>query len=230
MALFEMKLIQKIALTDDVFELSYEIHDEKEMIPGQFITFILPGIGGRAYSIVQLHEKNIILIIKRWKKEDGGRGGSILLCDALVGDTFKAVWPAGHFTLKDTAESKMFLGTWTGLVPLWNMIQASLKKPDTQKIFLVFGVRFKKDFYYIEKFQALKNAYPQHFDYNLYVSREEWDGEIYAGYVTDALSENTIQTYKEFYICGAPGMIESCEEKLLQLGVKKEAIFFEKYS
>jgi len=42
MAMMIATLSKKIALTDDVFELHYILSEKKEMIAGQFITFILP--------------------------------------------------------------------------------------------------------------------------------------------------------------------------------------------
>jgi len=40
----QAKLIKKIQLTEDVFELHYDIFEMKAMLAGQFITFIIPTI------------------------------------------------------------------------------------------------------------------------------------------------------------------------------------------
>ncbi len=70
MALQIATLTEKIQLTHDVYELVYESDTPIEMQPGQFITFLLPEIGGRAYSILALDDKtHIRLIIKRWSRE-----------------------------------------------------------------------------------------------------------------------------------------------------------------
>jgi NAD(P)H-flavin reductase len=86
-----LSLEKKICLTNDVFELHYKLPEVKTMLPGQFITFILAGIGGRSYSVLEIKGDIAILIIKKWKVGDGGRGGSVALCDAIVGDEFRAV-------------------------------------------------------------------------------------------------------------------------------------------
>lgn len=76
-------LIKKRALTHDVYELHYELPEVTSMLPGQFITFIIKGIGGRSYSILELIDTKIaVLVIKKWELEAGGRGGSMKLCDA----------------------------------------------------------------------------------------------------------------------------------------------------
>jgi NAD(P)H-flavin reductase len=43
------------------------------MKAGQFVTFILPNIGGRSYSILEEKENTIILTIKKREKKNGGR-------------------------------------------------------------------------------------------------------------------------------------------------------------
>lgn len=228
--MMQVELIKKTALTHDVFELHYKLPEAKTMLPGQFITFILPGVGGRSYSVLEIEKDIAILVIKRWPAEDGGRGGSIALCDALEWDEFKAVWPAGHFLLQENAHNKLFLGTGTGLVPLYNQIIEWLKKWWGEKYQLVFGVRYMKDMFYIERFEKLKEKYPDTFYYHLVVSRGEEEGVIKKWYVTDFLSENIVSQYGEYYLCGAPAMIESCQEKLQVLWVSGENIYFEKYS
>jgi len=228
--MMEISLVKKIALTKDVFELHYKLPEVTTMLPGQFFTFILPWIWGRSYSALELREDIAVLIIKRWWESDWGRWGSILLCDAEVWDTFKAVWPAGHFLLQDTTSNKLFLGTGTWLVPLYNQILEWLKRWSSEKYQLVFGVRHMSDMFYLDHFANLKQEYPDNFYYHLVVSRDEWEGMIKKWYVTDFLSEKVASEYKEFYICWAPAMIEWCQEKLASLWVDENNIYFEKYA
>ncbi|MDA9128929.1 FAD-binding oxidoreductase [Candidatus Gracilibacteria bacterium] len=230
MAMIQAKLTKKIHLTHDVYELHYQLSEEKSMKPGQFLTFILPGVGGRSYSVLELRGNIAILIIKKWPRETGGRGGSIILCDADIGDEYQCVGPAGHFLLQDNTENKLFIGTGTGLVPLYNQILEGLKKNTGEKYQLVFGVRYLKDMFYQKEFEALKKQYPDTFYYHLVVSRDQGEGMIKKGYVTDFLSKNVADQYGEYYLCGAPAMIESCQEKLLDLGVDTKNVYFEKYA
>lgn len=229
MWMMQVILDKKIALTGDVFELHYKLSNIKAMLPGQFITFILPGIWGRAYSILKIQDDTIILIIKKWEKANGGRWWSISLCDAIVWDEFKAVWPAGHFVLQGNNDNKLFLWTGTGLVPLYSQILAWLQKNNSTKYHLVFGVRYTSDMFYCENFKLLENQYPDNFSYTLYTSRDEADWDVQKWYVTDFLSAEIVSEYSEYYICGAPGMIEWCQEELSNLWVSEERVYFEKY-
>lgn len=229
MWMMQVILEKKIALTGDVFELHYKLSEIKTMLPGQFITFILPDIWGRAYSILEMQDDIIILIIKKWEEVDGGRWGSIALCDASVWDEFKAVWPAGNFVLQDNDKNKLFLGTGTGLVPLYSQILAWLQKNNSTKYHLVFWVRYTSDMFYCENFKLLENQYPDRFSYTLYTSRDQANLITRKWYVTDFLSAEIVSNYSEYYICGAPWMIEWCQKKLADLSVNENAIYFEKY-
>ena len=230
MALTQAKLIKKIAITHDVYELHYELSEQKQMEPGQFLTFILPWIWGRSYSVLELVWSIAKLIIKKWPTQAGWRWWSILLCEAEIWDEFKCVWPAGHFLLQENTKNKLFIGTWTGLVPLYNQIVEWLKLKSWEKYQLVFWVRYLKDMLYQQEFERLKELYPDNFYYHLVVSRDESTWIIKKWYVTDFLSKNVISQYSEYYLCWAPAMIESCQEKLSTLWVDSENIYFEKYS
>jgi NAD(P)H-flavin reductase len=86
------------------------------------------------------------------------------------------------------------------------------------------------DMFYTEKFEQLKELYPDKFYYHLVVSRDEEHWIIKKWYVTDFLSEKVVAEYSEYYICGAPAMIEWCQKKLSELWVAEEKVYFEKYS
>ena len=229
MWMMQATLVRKEQLTADVFELEYELSEDKTMKAGQFLTFILPWVWGRSYSILQLAWKNAVLIIKKWETKDGGRWWSIMLCDAEILDEFKTVGPVWHFVLQENPWNKLFLGTGTGLVPLYSQILEWLEKKSWDKYQLVFWVRYMSDMFYLWKFEKLKEQYPDTFYYHLVVSRDEPHDIIHRWYVTDFLSEKVVSDYTDYYICGAPAMIEGCQSKLEELWVSEENIYFEKY-
>ncbi len=230
MWIMQVVLEKKIPLTKDVFELHYKLPEVTAMLPWQFFTFILAWVWGRSYSALEIRWDIAVLIIKRWAESDWWRGWSILLCDAQEWDEFKAVWPAWHFLLQENTYNKLFLGTGTWLVPLYNQIIEGLKKNSGEKYQLVFGVRYMEDMFYQDEFAKLKQLYPDNFYYHLVVSRDDWEWMIKKWYVTDFLSEKVVADYKEFYICWAPAMIEWCQERLTELWVGEDKVFFEKYA
>jgi len=120
MAMKQFTITKNDKLTHDVFEIHFKTEEPISMNYGQFVTFILPEIGGRSYSVLEENGTTIKLIIKKVELEDSGRWGSIFICDSKVWDTLQGVGPAGHFVLQKNNKNKLFIGTGTGLVPLYN--------------------------------------------------------------------------------------------------------------
>lgn len=232
------KLIEKKNLTDNVFEMIFESEYEMVMKPGQFITFLIEKIWGRAYSILKLEWKIITLIIKKREISDWWRGWSKLICELNIWESLKWVWPAWHFLLKENQNNKLFIWTGTGLVPLYNMINYELKNNSKTKIKFIFWVRQEEDIFYLDELRKLKLSNPN-FDYRIYISRvkdlyqfkfEHSENIINSWYTTNYLTKDNIHKYDEVYICWAPTMIESTVEKLQKLNFKEnENIFYEKY-
>nr|MDD3719793.1 FAD-dependent oxidoreductase [Candidatus Gracilibacteria bacterium] len=221
----DFKLTKKTKLTIDVFEMIFEVEEKFNYNYGQFITFILPNIGGRAYSMLDVIDGNKIkLIIKRL---ENGRGGSKFICDSEIGTILKGVGPAGHFILRETKKSKLFIGTGTGFVPLYNQIIGSERIGLSCKIKLLFGLRTDEDIFYEDTLIKMKNN-NSNFDFEYYISREH-DLHHKFGRVTDFITKENIADFEEFYICGNPYMIDDSIQKLLDLGVSKEQIFTEKF-
>jgi len=223
------KLVAKKALTHDVFELVYESElDMSNIISWQFITFLLPEIGGRAYSIANVVDNKVVLLIKRVSEKNSGRGWSMALCDAELWTEFKSVGPVGKFVLQDTAQAKCFLWTGTGLAPLYHQVLQSAERWCDLKV--IFWVRKYEDIFYEQELLDLKQKY-SNFDFEIYLSREtEMNADHFKlGYITEFLNTDSVKNYGEYYLCGAPVVVESCEQKLTELGVSEESVFEEKY-
>lgn len=217
-------LKEKNKLTHDVFELIFELREEVKMLPGQFITFILPKIWWRAYSILEADWKNIKLIIKR---REEGRWWSKFICDLNIWDTLTWVLPAGHFILREEDNNKIFFWTGTWFVPLFNQIKWAIERNFKWNLKLIFWLREEKDLFYIEQLKELKNEHPN-FDFEIFLSREEVDS-CRKWYVTDYIKKENIIWFDEFYICWMHMMIDSVIEKVLNLWVKESKIITEKY-
>ncbi|QFR39310.1 FAD-dependent oxidoreductase [Candidatus Gracilibacteria bacterium 28_42_T64] len=227
MALETYTLSQKKKLTNDVYELIFTSEKDFNFVSGQFITFILSSIGGRAYSILNIHGKEITLIIKRRDTNNGGRGGSIYICDKTIGETLMGVGPAGRFVLQQNNKNKLFLGTGTGFVPLYNQIIGALELQQKCTLRLIFGVRNTEDLFYINQLKQLEKLH-KNFHFDVYVSRDHLT-KYNHGYITEFLTLDNIEEYEEFYICGAPGMIDASVAILKDKNIEEENIFTEKY-
>jgi len=219
-------LTEKKLLVPNVYELTYSTKEPFDAGAGQFVTFLLPA-GGRSYSLLSWSEHSITLTVEAISRERWGRGGSIQMCEANIGDTFRGIGPAGHFMTTARENGKMFLGTGTGLVPLYAMIRDLLEHDFLSPIQLVYGHRTKADWYYIDELQELSKQHPN-FSLRLFLSREDaFDCEKW--YIQNGLTKENIAEYSEFYICGWPKMVDDVKNTLTTFGVEEENIFSEKY-
>ena len=219
------KIIEKKNLTHDIFEITFQWEKELTIKPGQFITFLLDKIGGRAYSILEQKWDKTVLIIKKRETENGWRWGSKYICEREIWEELKAVGPAGHFVLQENNLNKLFLWTGTWFVPLYNQILWNIEKNTDNKIKLIFWVRTKKDLFYISELENLKKE-NSNFDFEIYLSAEKTE-EYKKWYITDFLTKQNLEDFQEFYICWAPAMIDSSNEILKKIW--KENVYFEKY-
>lgn len=220
----KMRLIKKEKLTHDVYELVFDCDKSLIVLPGQFITFVLTSWLRRAYSISNQIWNKFEFIIKRledwrwWSKE---------LCDLDIWVSLDFIWPVWHFVLKKNDSSKLFIWTWTGFAPLYFQIINALEKWFLGKVYFIFWIRESRDIFYGKQLNFLKNRYTN-FDFRLFLSREDkiW---VLSWYVTDFLIKDNIFEFGEFYICWSPAMVESSRQKLEDIWIEKENIYFEKY-
>lgn len=221
----EFKLINKKNLTNDVFELTFELNENFTYKNWQFITFILAWIWWRAYSILDIYdEKNIVLIIKRL---ENWRWWSKFICDSQIWDILKWVWPAWHFTLQENNKNKLFLWTWVGFVPLYNQIIWSLEKKQDCEIKFIFWVRNKEGIFYYEELKNIKKEY-SNFSFEYFLSKDSLDW-FNSWRITNYLNIENIWNFQEFYICWNPLMIDDVVKKLKELWIKNDQIFTEGY-
>ncbi len=135
--------------------------------------------------------------------------------------------PMGHFILRETDVSKCFIGTGTGFAPLYYQLLQSARLGYSAKMGFVFGVRSPDDVFYQDEVRTIGARFSE-FVVQEYLSRSESPG-FRKGYVTDFLTPETASQFEEFYLCGSPAMVKSAREKLAELEIPKERVFFEQY-
>lgn len=167
------------------------------------------------------------------------------LFEKKEGDKVMLKGPLGLFTLKDETQSSpkiAFICTGTGIAPLRSMLKSIFEKQEEQnttideeegiienyELTLIFGTRTEDSIILEKEFKEYQNKYPN-FKYYIVLSQssENWEGR--KGYVQNNFDMiDPLNT--DVYICGVPKMIESVNEKLLEMGMTQEKIHFEKFN
>ncbi len=225
-------------LTDEMKELRLRLMEPDAVTfkAGQYIQFQVPEYEQcpesvyRAYSIASpSHEPNgITLIVTR---VPGGLATTYIHDILKEGDEVVFNGPYGDFYLRDSSREIFLVATGSGLAPIMSILHQIAEEGISRRTTLIFGARHKKDLFYLEEMEALKQRIPD-LEVILTLSRPEeedrWEGE--RGRVTNVL-EKIIKdgADKEAYLCGNPAMVESCVELLTKKGIPRELIFYDKF-
>ncbi len=218
------RLVDRIPLTRDVFELTFSADPVVAPVAGQFITFILPSGLRRSYSISHYQDGRFSFIIKSLPN---GGGGSLEICSLPIDAVVTGTIPVGRFVLTDHDVSRRFIGTGTGFAPLYAQILTALTRGDQSPIELIFGVREPEDIIYRDVLDGLCAKYPN-FSYTICLSRGSLEGCV-SGRVTDVLGTIDLLFTEEYGICGNPAMVTEVRAILEKEGVPSESVFFEQY-
>ena len=211
------KIISYKMLNHDVVEIIFELPDILKYKPGQWVLIDYKGAEQplkRAYSIAEYKVVaqgcQITLAIKMLE----GSKSWWYLRQAKEWDEFEIVGIFGHFILQENENPKIFVGTWTGLVPLIAMANETKSQKK-----LYFSVSYKSDLFYVDRIKNIENL-----ESHIHVSREEVEW-CEAGRID--LSKASFPDNAEFYLCGNPTVVNSLVETLQSKWYKN--IYTEKY-
>jgi len=208
------KVLEKRSLGSDIFILRLE---RKGMIflPGQYIHLGIPGQRiSREYSIYSsIDDDSLEVLFKRIP------AGALTpwLSEREPGDTIELQGPFGEFFLSENEKKQpiLFTATGTGISPFHCFAKSN---PDLNYR-LLHGIPDESVHYETNSFR--KQSYIP------CLSRQK--STAFQGRVTDWLKVNTIDSYKQFMICGNTDMIYQVFSILNERGIKRSQIKVETY-
>ena len=232
------KCAEIVDLTYDIKQFRFELVEPQQIdyIPGQYIQLFTPiykkGIEEvyRAYSISSdpADKQNIELIIRLMP---GGICTTYCFEYLKVGDEVKFNGPYGDFQLSKTDAPIVFIAGGSGMAPIKCILHYMKNTNNSRKATYYFGANKVDELFLIDEMKGFESeltdfkfvpvvANPQ--------NNENWNGET--GLVTEAV-QRTLKNAAdcESYLCGSPGMIDAAIKTLLELGMKQENIFFDKF-
>ena len=239
---FDVRLARARMLTPQVRELGFDRVDGAtfDFQAGQWVSLVLPlpeGEARRAYSIASPPVGSPGFEVAITKVEGGP--GSKYLHELPIGATVRAIGPQGFFTRPrhpgGAGHPSLFVGTGTGVTPLWSMIRDALAAGETTPMRLLFGVRYEADRLYREELEALEAKHPN-FRASYSISRPgpDWTGDT--GYVQTHVErlwrelEATGAGAPHVYICGLERMVGAVRDLVRkQMGVDRKRVHSERY-
>lgn len=230
---FKAKLTDKTRLVNNVYFFSFALIEpgRLDFLPGQYMMLKVPkgtGYVSRLYSIASPpNMKNsfdlIIEIVPNGL-------GSTYIDNIQIGGEIDFMGPGGIFLVKDPDKKKIFLVTGTGIAPVRSMLLQGMQNYE-----LFWGLRNYEDVYL---FDELKKYNPKicfsrepNLDSIPAEDRQYFDlGHVDACFEKSHgnLSAEALNNL-EFYLCGGRQVVESLRLKLLDKGIPRENIHFEKF-
>ena len=223
------------AVTPNIRELTFRLTDPDKISfqAGQYVQVQAPDPESgepvyRAYSMSSMPSvKDRISLNVRL--EPGGIA-STYLHKLAEGDAVKFSGPYGDFLFAHSGRDVTCLATGVGLAPFRSLVPQILEQTDDVNIHLFFGARHQKDIYGLEDIETWKKN--QRFHYIPILSGEEekdWGGEW--GRIDFVFFNKYFDQRKddEFYLCGAPVVVNSLTDKLLERGVPENRLHFDKF-
>lgn len=195
--------------------------------PGQYIMMGSATAQPRCYSIANIPNQDGELILHVTKVKDGKCSNWIH--DQLEeGDAVTINGPYGTFIGNPSAETPVLcLAAGSGLAPIMSlasgaMLRGGFKYPAT----VLFSARTKSDLYEMGWFKYLSYKF-RNFQFKHTLTGEANPGGL-EGRVPDILSKNYPDlSHYSIYIAGSTDFVDSCSNKVRELGAKEENIHTE---
>lgn len=225
---FKSKILEVRELCDDVKHYVISTSPDFNFTAGQFISIILKINDNeirRPYSIASKPTPNSLdLCIKILPNGYA----TPTISKFKVGDEIEILGPMGGFVINEESLKKnlVLISTGTGITPFRSMTHDLLENNFKNKLTLITGYRYEEHCLYEPEFHKLEKSHPN-FSYQRILSRPRKETKE-KGHV-QLIVERNIDKKAHYYICGLKEMINSVKELLIERGIPKDQIFFEKY-
>lgn len=235
---YEVKVEKIVDLTHDIkcITFAFQGDEEMEFKAGQFVQLEVPEYDlceetvYRAYSISSVPSEN-----KRFQLQIKYVTNGI--CTTYVhkhmqeGEIIKMNGPYGDFYLTDSDSDLIFMAVGSGMAPIKSILLDMLERGINRKATFLFGAKNTDDLFLVDELKALEKKLPN-FRFVPTISRpdesKDWNGvtgrltEILPKYLNNP--ENT-----EAYLCAGERVIISYKEKLMELGIPENKIYYDSF-
>jgi len=210
--------------------------------PGQFLT-LRATIDGqdvrRSYSISCPRSR----LAKAGELEvgirpvDGGMFSNWAARSVKAGDTIQAMPPDGRFTVKkQRAIHRVGFAAGSGITPILSIAATTLEEQPGSKFTLVYGNRRMSSVMFNEALQDLKDRYRDRLTLIHVLSRQAQEVDLLQGRIdTDKVKAIVsallpAASMDEVFICGPEAMIDATQQALLEVGVRPDRIYTERFT
>ena len=222
------------------FEVPPDLSNAYSYQPGQYLVVRTDHDGEelrRNYSICSgLDEGELRIAVKR---VPDGRFSTFANEQLKPGMQLEVMTPGGRFTTDidaDHSSNYVAFAAGSGITPIMALAHSLLAREPGSTFTLFYGNRTTAGILFREKLEDLKDRYLERFSLFHILSREGGD----VPRLTGRLDANTVrelvdafvrpQDVERFFLCGPGDMIPEARRALIELGVERKKIRFERFT
>ena len=223
------------------FAIPPELTSHFTFEPGQYLT-LRTRVGGqevrRNYSICSTPRR----LVQRGELEVGIRpvqGGvfSNWAAQSLrAGDVLDVMPPEGRFCVrKERAIHRVGFAAGSGITPILSIMEHTLDSQPRAKFTLVYGNRSMDSVMFNEALQDLKDRYKDRVTLIHILSRQAQESDLLQGRIDGDKVRAIVKallpaaSMDEVFICGPEQMIDATQQALLDVGVRADRIYTERF-
>jgi len=220
------EVVDKTLLGDSVLRLRLARPHDFTYFAGQYVTIFKNKTLGRSYSLASVPELDNFLEF-HIKIIPGGKLSQWLANELSIGAIITVSEALGNcLYLEASRERPMaFIGTSTGLAPLYGVLRDALHRGHQGEIRLYHGVRSHNELYLHNELLQLANQHPN-FSYIPCLSREAVEPPLRHGRASNIAIEE-IGKFNGWcvYLCGNPDMVNTSKRAIFLAGASLQDIF-----
>lgn len=219
------KLIDKQQLSPSVYSLRLQTAVPLYYHAGQFVNVRRSDGVIRSYSLASLPSEDdcLELHVKRMKS---GVMSNWLADEFNVGDSLDIEGPVGScfYASEMKGQPILLVGTGTGLAPLIGVLRDAMHNNHTGPIYLYHGAYAQEELYLDKELRELVSK-SEDFYYKACVTGDMPEETVQAGRACDiALQDNPQLGGWNVFLCGAPSMVKSMQQRAYLAGAALQNI------
>jgi len=228
-----------VAITFDIPE---DARDRFAFEPGQFLTLRATVNGEdvrRCYSISSARSR----LAGKGELEvgirpvEGGVFSNWAAESVKAGDVIQVMPPDGRFTVKkQRAIHRVGFAAGSGITPILSIAATTLEEQPESKFTLVYGNRRMSSVMFNEELQDLKDRFRDRLTLIHILSRQAQEVDLLQGRIDGDKVKAIVAallpaaSMDEVFICGPDAMIEATEKALVEVGVRADRIYTERFT
>ncbi len=241
---FEGTLSRITDLTHDIKEIvitaDYPL-PSRSAVAGQYAEISVSGLSApRSYSYAKAPENEaedeatfFVRLVP------GGEFTEWLFAQDRTGEKVTVAGPYGHFWLRPQKTHMICVAGGSGISSIKAILEAAVNEQVGRNCLFLFGARTQQDLYCLEAMADLTSKWNDKHTFefvpvlNMEPEDSDWSGA--RGLVTDYLKTAYVDTGKislseaQGYLCGPPPMIDAAIAVMVDQGMEKDNIYFDKF-